>query len=146
MQPGFTASTQAAGSSHLSASVAAGSLMNTGKHICYVKVGSTLVFLSALIERDTRHNDYGAESPRTITPIRCGPWHGWPYLNNGTHSFLEATHSNPSWHLVSSAVKPSNKSLANQRTFPQMLMSAQNSLRPSFLADFLREPEPYLQY
>lgn len=138
MQPGFTVSTQATGSSQLGASVAADSLMNTVKHICYVRVGSTLAFSSALIESDTGHNDYGVESLRTITPIRCGPWHSWPHFNNGTHSFLEATHSNPSWHLVSSAVKPSNLSLANQRTFPQMLMSAQNSLRASFLADFLR--------
>lgn len=146
MQPGFAASTQAAGSSQLGASVAVDSLMNAMKHICYVRAQGTLVFLSALIEPDTGHNDYGAESPRTITPTKCGPWHVWSHLNNGTHSFLEATHSYLSWHLESSAVKPSNQSLANQRTFPQILMSAQNSLRASFLAGFLREPELYLQY
>lgn len=129
-------SIQAAGSSQLGASVAVDSLMNTVKHICYVRAGSTLAFLSALIGPDTGHND-GAESQELSHQYDVAPWHGWPHLNNGTHSFLEAIHSNPSWHLVSSAVKPSNQSLANQRTFPQMLLSAQNFQRASFLAGFL---------
>lgn len=58
MQPGLTASTQAAGSSQLGALVAVYSLMNTVKHICYVRVGNTFAFLTALTEADTGHKGH----------------------------------------------------------------------------------------
>lgn len=130
----LTASTEAAGSSQLGALVAAASLLNTVKLICFPHrshrsrhraQGSLEIWL----------NDYGTESPRAITPIRRGPWHSWVHLDNRIHS---------SWHLVSSVVKPSDQGLANQRTLPQMFMSVQNSLGTSFLAGFLGNREPEL--
>lgn len=131
----LTASTDAAGSSQVGALVAAASLMNT------MNEAHLLMLSSPLSQKQTQGtgsieiwlNDYGTESPRAIIPIRCSPWHGWAHLDNRIHT---------SWHLVSSVVKPSDQSLANQRTLPQMFMSAQNFLGTSFLAGFLGNLEP----